>query len=390
MPTGPRILIVSGDYPPTLSGIADYSQLLARHLHARGADVSVLTSAGDALEPEPFEVHRLMQPGWPLRQRKQLVDLCQRFDVINLQYPSVRYQRGLLINALPALLHLRKPTARVVTSMHDFRVMSLQYRLRTLPMLWSSDGILYVSESEWPLIEKHLLNKRVMSRHVPIASNVEPVEFSPAQRLALRSQLGFAPEDIIVAFFGILYPHKGLGELTQAIAGLRASGLPVKLLAIADFDRAADYVEPITKQLSQPWVTWIRGQRGAAVSPYLHAADLACTPDHFGAATNRSSMLAGLAHGLPTVAVNGTATPSNIRSFFDLELVPARNAHAIQTALDQLIHDESRRRQMRTNAVNDYAKFSWTTAATKHAEFFDQVLGRQQIKLPAARLRVSH
>jgi glycosyltransferase involved in cell wall biosynthesis len=376
MATSPkRILLVCGDYPPRLSGIADYAQRLGMHLARLGSDVSVLTTEGDGDSDPGVNVHRIVPKGWKLRDRRKVAAFCAEFDLINIQYPALGYGRGPLVNLLPRLVRAQNPHCRVITTMHDFRVMSHKFRLRTVPMLWSSDALIYVSVGEWDLIRKYmLLNRDVPVRHIPIAANAEPIEMTLQRRAELRQELGVKDGETLVGFFGILYPHKGVREMVEAMQALRDRGHALRLVAIAEFDRKADYVETITQQLTKPWITWVRGARAHRASECLHAADIACVPDHFGAATNRSSMLASFAHGLPTIATIGTATPPNIREIFDLELVPAHDALALAGAMEHLLLDAPRRQQMQRTAREQYRQFSWESAARSYMEFFQKTL----------------
>ena len=63
----PRVLLVSGDFPPFVSGVGDYVDKLAGSLHDAGADVTVLTSA--SVDPadcgRPFRVLRTIEGNLP-------------------------------------------------------------------------------------------------------------------------------------------------------------------------------------------------------------------------------------------------------------------------------------------------------------------------------------
>ena len=130
-----RVLLVSADFPPFLSGVGDYVDKLAAALQAAGADVTVLTGVssdpGDA--NRSFRVLRSIAH-WGLNQRKAIVAACrQEYDVVHLQYPGLNYGRGPMINLLPVLLRMSGPIPRTVLTVHDFRVMRRRWRARAAP-----------------------------------------------------------------------------------------------------------------------------------------------------------------------------------------------------------------------------------------------------------------
>lgn len=372
----PKIALVSGDFPPALSGIGDYVEKLAGALHKLGGDVTVITSQ---MTPQstPYKVLPVM-PGWQFGNRHQLIDLLGGFDIAHLQYPSTAYGRSLMINVLPTLLRRKHPHVKSLVTIHDFRVMRHRWRARVAPMLFGVDGLIYVDPRDGPYLKTYMPLSRPPTAIVPIAANAEPVPCTPADRLRWRTELGFEPDDLVVAFFGVFYPHKGLPELHQAIDNLRSQGKRARLLVLGDFDREADWRPAMEAQLKQPGVVWVKSAPLDRVSECLHAADLAALPFHSGASTNRGSLLATLAHGLPTVTTNGPCTPPDFGEQFDVSLVPIESAPALTGALEKLHDDAHLRDRMRKNSLAKMASMSWPAVGQQTLAFYDQLLGRPQ------------
>ncbi|HEX8340326.1 MAG TPA: glycosyltransferase family 4 protein [Tepidisphaeraceae bacterium] len=381
----PRIALVSGDFPPTLSGIGDYTEKLALALHARGADVTVVTSSGTpaATRAYPFDVRREM-PAWGFADRHRLLDLLRDYDVAHIQYPSGAYGRGLMINALPHLIARHCPATRSLVTIHDFRVMRWRWRARVAPMLWGIDGLIHVDPKDGPWLQSWLPFRRVPTQVIPIAANAEPVACGAGDRARWRRELGFAEDEVVVAFFGVLYPHKGLPELHEAIEALQSRGRQVRLLVLGDFDRQAEWRAGIEQQLRRPGVVWVQGAPLERVSECLHAADLAALPFHSGASTNRGSLLATLAHGLPTVTTNGPCTPPELSSIFDLSLVPIQSAAKLMAGIEELLDRPDVAARMRANALAAMAKMSWPAVAESTLAFYDRLLGKAHAQKDAA------
>lgn len=373
--TRPRIALVSGDYPPAISGIGDYVEKLAGAMTRQGADVTVITSVcGGPQTQAPFDVRRVVE-GWTWKHRHALIDLLGDYDVAHIQYPAVAYGRSLLVNVLPTLLRRRHPHTKSLVTIHDFRVMRARWRARVAPMLFGVDGLIYVDPRDGPYLKSWMPLSRPPTSVVPIAANAEPVQCSADDRARWRSELGFADDETVVAFFGILYPHKGLSELHEAIDRLRTNGRNVRLLALGDFDRQADWRSGMEQQLRGPAVTWVQGASLERISQCLHASDLAALPFHSGASTNRGSLLATLAHGLPTVTTNGPCTPDDFGRQFDVSLVPIQSVDALTTALAKLIDDPAVRHRMRDASLATMKQMSWPAVASQTLTFYERLLG---------------
>jgi polysaccharide biosynthesis protein PslF len=372
--SSPRVLLVSGDFPPFVSGVGDFVDKLAASLSAAGADVSVLTtiSSDENDANRPFRVLRAID-GWGLSQRNEILRIArQGYDIVDIQYPGLNYGRSPMINLLPALLRVCPGSTRTVLTVHDFRVMRHRWRARVAPMMWAVDGLIHVDEKDWPWMQAWGVSQTKPRAHIPIAANAQPVPVTADSRMLWREDLGFAEDETVVAFFGILYPHKGITELVECISQLRNRDRKIRLLVLGDFDRDAEWCAPIEKTLNDPAVRWLRGATLEKVSRGLHAADLAALPFHSGASTNRGSMLAALAHGLPTVTTQGPATPPDFAQYFDVDLVPVNNSAALADAISRLMDDPDRRLQMRKTALA--RNRDWSAVASETLAFYRRLI----------------
>jgi glycosyltransferase involved in cell wall biosynthesis len=382
----PRIALISGDFPPTISGIGDYVEKLAGAMWKHHADVTVITTATDAPLPACDFPVRAQITRWTWSNRAQILDILKDFDIAHLQYPSSAYGRNPFINFLPHLIGRHCPNTRSLVTIHDFRVMRLRWRARVAPMLWGVDGLIHVDPRDGPYLNTWMPLRKPPTQIIPIAANAEPVPCSTDDRARWRAELGFADDETVVAFFGILYPHKGLPELHEAIRSLREKGRRVRLLVLGDFDRDADWRPQIEADLKQDHVVWIQGATLDRISECLHASDLAALPFHSGASTNRGSLLATLAHGLPTVTTDGPCTPPDLGKQFDLSLVPIQSPEKLAEAIDALMSDVATAARMRVHSLQVMEKMSWPTVARQTLAFYDQLLGRSRPTRPQHKL----
>ena len=374
-----KLLLIVGDFPPFLSGIGDYTDRLATALSHAGVDVTVFTLAGkDDGVARPYTVRREM-PDFTMKSMSIAVEIAKQFDVVNIQYPGVHFGRSPMMNLLPAVLRRKAKHVKTTATIHDCRVMRWRWRLRTWPMVNAVGGLIHVDPGDWPYIEAWCTFGTPPHACIPIASNVDVLPRSDADRARWRSELGIAADETAIAYFGILYPHKGVDELIDAHDALRAKGHKIKTVIIGDFDREEAFVAPMKKRFESPGVVWVPGASLHRVSECLHACDLAALPFHSGTASNRSSMLAAIGHGLPTITTRGPATPKEIGELFDLELVPPKDAVALAAAIERVMGDAALRERLSKNAAATSARITWDGVARQHAEFFKRICGTSAV-----------
>lgn len=370
-----KLLIIVGDFPPFLSGIGDYTDRLAGALSRSGIDVTVLTVAGeDDGVDRPFRVRREM-PDFTMKSMSRTLEICRDYDVVNIQYPGVHYGRSPMMNLLPACLRRKAPRVRTTATIHDCRVMRWRWRLRTWPMVNAVHGLIHVDPGDWPYIEAWCNFGAPPHACIPIASNVDVLPMNTSDRGRWREGLGVDAGDTAIAYFGILYPHKGINELLDAHARLRAAGRRVKTVIIGDFDREEPFVATMKERFEEDGVIWVPGASLSRVSECLHACDMAVLPFHSGTSTNRSSMLAAIGHGLPTITTRGPATPTNITDLFDVELVPPKDVNALTAAIGRVLDDAGLRERLTRNAATAANRTTWDGVARQHVTFFDQLFG---------------
>src|SRR5438046_4925946 len=86
----PRVLLVSGEYPPALGGVGDYSARLVAALGAQGIAVAVLASGRD--EPVPLRAGGVSRgvSDWGLAAFPRVLAAARawRADLVHLQYPA--------------------------------------------------------------------------------------------------------------------------------------------------------------------------------------------------------------------------------------------------------------------------------------------------------------
>jgi glycosyltransferase involved in cell wall biosynthesis len=242
-------------------------------------------------------------------------------------------------------------------------------------LLRDSDRVIVLCEGHHELLAQEWPQIRTKTVVIPPPPNIVVSAEGPANgRSRGRALLGVGPEEFVVAFFGYVYPKKGIETLLEAFRMLSDDGCKARLVFIGgtldvDSDVSGRYWEEM-QQLSRSlgiadrtlWTGAFRSDKEEG-SLYLRAADVCVLPLLNGVQLNNSSFSAMAAHGMPIVTTQGPATD---RAFVDGENVlffEAKNAGALAERL-KFLRDSAPARERLSGGVGMLARtwLSWDTA----------------------------
>jgi glycosyltransferase involved in cell wall biosynthesis len=383
-----RLIMVSGDFPPRLSGVGDYSYHVAETASMMGTDVTVVTTGPKPAPDLPQTAHvdvRNIMSCWQFCEANKILRVLRESSektVLNIQYycPAT-YGRRLMINFLPSLARTLRSNTRVVVTLHGFWEQSLLYRLRTLPMLRAAHGVIYVDRLNRALIKKYSGLAEARLKYIPIAGNIPPIPCTDEMRNEWRQELGLTAENVVLAFFGGIGRNKGFEYLLQAMYRIREkASLPIVLLAVGGFhsddinDLYPSKIHDLIVRLGlESHVKIFEGPSATLVSRYLHIADVAAFPFLCGVGENSGSMLAALAHGLPTVITEGPANDAGFPERFGVVMVPPQDAERLADTIIELVTSSVRRRELRKKAINVSSCLNWEFVTGETMSFFESL-----------------
>jgi glycosyltransferase involved in cell wall biosynthesis len=399
-----RVLLVTGEYPPMRGGVADYTQLLARGLAAKGVVVSVLTSVGATRGHEPDVMVSPSVKNWGVGFWRAVEDQLARVrpDILHVQYQTAAFDMALGVNGWPVLGRLRRRPPTIVT-FHDLREpyilpkLGPARHLATMLLAAGASGVVVTNAEDYTRIADRSTSgrtRRAWGRRplaaIPIGSNIAPLAPDSSRREALREQLGALPDDVLVAFFGFLGQSKGVDVLVEAFDSLVSRGRPVRLMMVGaasgDSGRPdRSYEASIRQALDRPHlrarVAWTGFLDAAGVAAYLQAADLACLPFQHGGSLRHGSLVAALTHELPTVTTTVGPLPPvpglpRLVSGENALLVPPNDPAAIVSAIEQLAARPELRDTLSAGTRQLAAAFSWETIAEQTIVFYHSVVNR--------------
>lgn len=362
-----QILMIVGDFPPSICGVGDYADMLSRWLVRGGDKVTIVTKrfpgAAEREEREGVTIRRISRGwGWlDIPRLLRVVDELGPHTIVHIQYSSKSaYNRRFMINILPAVLRLLRPNNPVVVTMHGFHEQSLKYRMRAFPMLLAANARVFVQSQDQTMVARLLSARIFPGELIPIASNIPIEEITTTERKQFRKSLGLDSDVAkLILFFGDLRPEKGFLALLHCLQKVREKGIELRLAVITNIHHfrkssptyAALVDQTIDDTDANQWMTILSNFDGPSVARAMRASDLAVFPFALGACENRGSLLAALANGLPVLSTRGRSTPKDFEDDYGIDSVSAGDERALSDRIELLLRDQEAMGSLKGKAI---------------------------------------
>jgi glycosyltransferase involved in cell wall biosynthesis len=362
--SSPDLLFISGEYPPDVGGVGDYTRQLRTALAQRGWPSAVLSRA---------HVRR-----WDARALVHLLRAAPRTGIVHIQYQAGAYDLLGDVCLMPALLRRLRPRVRVVTTFHDVRVPYLFPRAgrlrRTAVELLARTSRAVIAADEHDLAAlggpspRHFL--------VPIGPNVACAPGPAYARRAFRARLGLDAHDVAVVYFGLLNSSKGLDLLLEAFEAIRSQRPTSRLLLLGGEVGASDPTDRTTAARLRQRLDGLGRQvlrsgwlPPADLSAYLLAGDVALLPYADGASARRGSLLACAEHGLPIVST----TPASGGDVASTVMAVVPEAGALANAVLEIARTPALSERLQAASRALARRTSWSRISETHVQIYNQV-----------------
>ncbi len=178
--------------------------------------------------------------------------------------------------------------------------------------------------------------------------------FHPGHRdPAWRHRLGFADDDIVIAFVGRLVVEKGIHRFADTIEALKQRhGVRARCLVVGDGPARETFARRLPDARFTGYLT------GTDLARAYASSDIFFNPsdsETFGNVT-----LEAMASGLPCVCVDATGSRSLVTEGSTGFLVPVDKIAGLVRRLEQLVNDDALRRTMGANAQRRAFHYRWS------------------------------
>ena len=326
-----------GPVYPYRGGIAQHTTRLGLALASAGHDLQVLTFRNqypgwlypgrDDQDPSRSAVKIPAEAVLEAFAPKSWVSsagkiIASQPDLVILQYwtpfwaPAFSFLTG----------RLRKQGIPVVFMVHNVLPHERLPFDRLLAKLCLGRGNAFITHS---LPEAERL-KAVLGSQIKVSCLPHPLydQYSKQERKAARKQLGYDPDELLLLFFGLVRPYKGLDCLIEALGKLKQSGAAPKLLAAGEFwqNPAAFYKQIHRLGLDELVRLDNRYMPDEEIPGLFSAADLFVAPYIDG--TQSGAVRLAMSFGLPILATE-KALCENERDYAPLKIVPGGDVAAL-------------------------------------------------------------
>ncbi|PSN12887.1 group 1 glycosyl transferase [filamentous cyanobacterium CCT1] len=403
-----HITYLTGSYRPDQDGVADYLANLRSRLHQRQITSTVLTTHDSARAMADPAVQGAISQ-WKV---PQLIPLVQRIlatptDILHIQHAagSYRFERSVFL--LPLLLRLAGYRRPIVTTAHEYGWWDWQPNWFPAPwleylkewgqtrtwwdredgfLLTSSDAIFTTNENITRIMKERLPERRDCITTVPIAANlaVAPIDRATA-RHQLRHDCGWPEQAQVVTFFGFLHPVKGIEPLVQGFRQVVDAQPQARLLLMGGVEtlalrgqEAEQYWQKIQGQIRDlDLINYVHctGYIDAdRASRYLSGSDLGVLPFNPGISLKSGSLLALLAHRLPTIATRTAETDAVLSEKQVIASVPPRDGAALGDAITSLLQNPAEQQRLATAGHSFVQAFTWDAICDRHQEVYQRLV----------------
>lgn len=346
--------ILTGEYPPRLGGVSDYTRLVACGLANAGDEVHVWTPARpkEILADTGVEVHGLTGPFGPhalaelergLRHANSRRRLLVQYVPHAFGYKAMNVWLSLWLKKVSrretiwVMFHeVCFPWGWARPLRHNF--LGAVNRLMA-HFVCSSAQRIFVSTPAWGVLLSKLARLRRPAEWLPVPSNVS-TSADPEARAAVRRHVE-RPGGQILGHLGT-FGDSITARLSEPLVRLlRADPRRTALLVGRNSKSYAEKLKQGNPDLANVLYA-TGGLEAESLAAHLAACDLLLQPYPDGVTTRRGSVMAGLALGLPILTTDGVLTESFWRYSNALQLIGSEADEWVNTAESLLGHEAQR------------------------------------------------
>lgn len=366
-----KICFIVGAFPPMKCGIGDYTNLLGEELVKMGHEVTIITSTNAKyINKENFKVKNIVDK-WDNSARDIIINTVRdiKADIVNIQYPSNEYKKGIFMNILPMILK-NKCKVKVVETVHEYLNYTYKGKLRNLINYLYADNLIVVEKRYIDEIRKFIpmIARKFNISYIPISSNIPKSYMSNKELIKFRSIVATNDERII-SYFGFVNELKGIETLINSFKFF-SDKVKSKLLIISELDSNNNYHRKIINKIEELDLrdkVIVTGFNDSAskVANYLAVSDVCVLPFIDGVSERNGSFLAAVNQNIPIIT---TSKVDEINSD-GIYYVKPMDEDGIIKYLNELLEYQQVNKDQYVRSGN-----SWSDIAVKYLDLYNRLL----------------
>jgi glycosyltransferase involved in cell wall biosynthesis len=389
------------------SGGADYAMRMAEHMVAQGIEVHVLTGVGAQTGATKYSVKPIIKE-WAWTDAFVIENVVKELqpDVVDIHFTGWVYNDNPMITFAPFLIRKAAPTAHISVHIESLggvrRELSnpcdaairwcvsqlvgrdrINYEYGNL--LRDSDSLVFLNErdlNELVSLVPEVRDKALLTPPPPIMPISAPL--TPEQVHSIREQYGMGGREIMLAFYGYIYPGKGVETLLSAVEKLApkanvglvlAGGLPEE--KVLQREGQPHYLEDLKSAgravSDRLFWTGYSPPDSDVPSKILRACDICVLPFERGVMLNNSSFSFAAMHGVPIITTKGEHTESVFVHDQNAVLLPPGNASALADEILSLANDAIKRQRLSAGSLAlAHERFNWEKTVRETVAFWQR------------------
>ncbi len=357
----PHILMVSGNAPPVIDGVADFTARLIAEMKAQRPNwrFSWLTR-----RPRWWHAPVVRRNGvrlvrfnhtWVERDRKLACSVAAKLrpNLVHIQEQIHSFHET---DAEPRIA--QAAGCPIVTTLHEYHV-ELPSVVHTNALVVRSDAV--VSNDTRTAERCQEQTGRIVDDRLWTGNPVPP---RPRR-----------PEPGAIATFGFLSTIKTLDLPFQAIKTLRSSGRDLKWRLVGPY---APKINREHARLSvmgeQAWVEFTGSLFEPALGEMLSRSRIMVLPFADGASLRRSTLQAAWSLGIPVITTPPTSDEPAIVDEENCLLVREPTPAAWAAAIERILDDAALEAKLAQGSLDTAARFSWPELARRYLAIYDRLL----------------
>ena len=374
---GPRVMIVSDQFPPAKGGIGDYTALLSDALVACGVRVSLFVREGSDPKASRAPIAATFDRwSWAALSHLHRTLVATDAEWVHLQHNGGMYGScRLAAYFLPRYLRWKRWPGKIAVTFHDINRPPLfpkAGRLRD----WVLGDLARNADVAFAADDSDILALRRLganAQQVPIGSNIRPICLNDAAIGSIRSRYHIPTDYTLLGHFGTTI---GLDTVFRALPSLKKTSLLLigkrnEIGSHGEIDRVPKDLHTLLEMTGcSHRVRWTSHLSAEEVSHALAACDVVALPYPAGASLRHGGLIAAICQGRAIVTTTPQTPLGKLLAQQIFLTVPPGDPSALAAAVRKISSDNATKTNLEAAAVAVRGYFSWDSIAREHLSWY--------------------